>query len=70
MNEKRSVADMAKYREVPCKYYIALGQCTKGRAAVHKTYCQHCDKYEPRAKIRSVNKKKKYNQMIKMKERD
>ena len=20
---------MAKYREIPCKYYIALGQCTK-----------------------------------------
>ena len=19
---------MAKYREIPCKYYIALGQCT------------------------------------------
>ena len=21
---------MAKYREIPCKYYIALGQCKKG----------------------------------------
>ena len=62
---------MAKYREVPCKYYIATRAVyQQGRAAVHKTYCQHCDKYEPRAKIRSVNKKKKYNQMIKMKERD
>lgn len=40
---------MARYREIPCKYYIALGQCQKGRAAQHKTYCQHCDKYVPRA---------------------
>lgn len=40
---------MARYREIPCKYYIALGQCQKGRAAQHKTYCQHCDKYVPHA---------------------
>ena len=24
---------MAKYREIPCKYYIAMGQCQKGREA-------------------------------------
>lgn len=53
---------MAKFREVPCKYYIALGQCQKGRVAEHKGYCQHCGKYEPRAKIRSINKKKQYNE--------
>ena len=60
--------DMAKYREIPCKYYIALGQCTKGREAVHKTYCQHCNKYEPRAKVRSINKKKKYNNAQRLKD--
>lgn len=49
---------MAKYREIPCKYYIALGQCGKGREACHKNYCQHCDKYVPRAKVRCLNKKK------------
>ena len=53
---------MAKYREIPCKYYIALGQCKKDREACHKTYCQHCNKYERRAKVRSVNKKKLYNE--------
>ncbi len=49
---------MAKYREMPCKYYIALGQCRKGRKAVHRTYCQHCDRYEPRAKGKGLNRKK------------
>lgn len=53
---------MAKYREVPCKYYVALGQCQKGREAEHKGYCQRCGKYEPRAKVRSLNKKKQYNE--------
>lgn len=53
---------MAKYRETPCKHYIALGQCAKGRGACHRTYCQHCGKYEPRAKVRHINKKKLYNQ--------
>lgn len=55
---------MAKYRETPCKYYLALGQCTKGHDACHRTYCQHCGKYEPRAKMRHINKKKQYNQKI------
>ena len=48
---------MARYREIPCKYYIALGQCQKGRAAQHKTYCQHCDKYVPRARVRCMNRR-------------
>ena len=43
-----------KYRETPCKYYICLGECKKGRAAEHKGYCQHCDKYYPRAKVRHI----------------
>lgn len=53
---------MSKFRETPCKYYVAYGQCTKGRAASHNTYCQHCNKYCPRAKVRHINKKKQYNQ--------
>lgn len=53
---------MAKYREIPCKYYIALGQCKKGRDAQHMTYCQHCDKYCPRAKVKCINKKKQCNE--------
>ena len=49
---------MAIYRETPCKFYIALGECSKGRDACHKGYCQHCGKYVPRAKVRRVNRKK------------
>ncbi len=48
---------MAKFRETPCLYYIAKGECKKGRKALHNTYCQHCDKYVPRAKERHLNKK-------------
>ena len=49
---------MAKYRENPCKYYIAFGECEKGRSACHKNYCQRCDKYEPRAKAKHKNRKR------------
>ena len=49
---------MAKDRETPCIYYIAKGECKKGRKALHKTYCQHCDKYVPRIRERHKNKKK------------
>ena len=49
---------MAKNREAPCIYYIAKGECKKGRKALHKTYCQHCDKYVPRIRERHINKKK------------
>ena len=49
---------MATYRETPCKFYIALGECSKGREAKHTGYCQRCNKYEPRAKARKVNRKK------------
>lgn len=49
---------MARYREIPCKYYIAMGQCQKGRQACHRTCCQHCGKYEPRARVKCVNRKK------------
>ena len=49
---------MAKFRETPCKFYICLGQCQKGRDAEYKGYCQKCSKYEPRAKVKNRNKKK------------
>lgn len=58
---------MAKLRETPCKYYIALGECKKGRDACHAKYCQHCNKYVPRAKVRHINKKKQYNEKMKSK---
>lgn len=53
---------MSKFREIPCRYYLAMGECKKGREACHKGYCQYCGKYEPRARIRIVNKKKQYNE--------
>jgi len=56
--------NMAKYREIPCIYYTARGICTKGRAAIHKRYCQHCDKYRPRVKTCSINKKRLYIEKI------
>ena len=49
---------MSKDREVPCIYYESHGTCKKGRDASHKGYCQKCDKYYPRAKIKQVNKKR------------
>ena len=56
---------MAKLRETPCLYYIAKGECSKGREAEHSGYCQHCNKYKPRAKIRHLNKKKQYLEKLK-----
>lgn len=49
---------MAKDRETPCLYYICMGECKKGRYANHWHYCQKCDKYKPRARVRHLNKKK------------
>lgn len=56
---------MAKYREAVCMYYIALGQCKKGREAGHEHYCQKCDKYEPRAKTLNPNRDKRKERMKK-----
>ena len=53
---------MSKYRETPCKYYQSYGTCSKGRTAQHKGYCQHCDKYCPRARVLHLNKTKQYNE--------
>lgn len=49
---------MAKTKETPCLYYICVGQCEKGRDAEHNGYCQKCNKYKPRARVRHINKKK------------
>lgn len=59
---------MAKYRETPCKYYESKGVCKKGREAEYNGYCQHCDKYYPRAKVRHLNQKKSYLNKLKRKE--
>ena len=56
--KRKEVLRVSKEREVPCKYYVAFGECQNGRQACHKGYCQHCGKYEPRAKVRSMNRKK------------
>ena len=52
---------MAIYKEAVCIHYIALGQCKKGREACHERYCQKCDKYYPRAKVKQTNRKKNEN---------
>lgn len=61
--------DMAKYREAVCMYYIALGECKKGRDACHEHYCQKCNKYYPRAKMKLINKKKQKIEKIRKNER-
>lgn len=50
---------MATDRQTPCLYYVCAGLCKKGRKADHAHYCQHCDKYKPRARVRYRNRKKK-----------
>ena len=59
---------MAKFRETPCKYYESFRNCKKGREACQSGYCQHCDKYYPRAKVRHLNKKKQYLSSLRKKE--
>lgn len=49
---------MAKDRLTPCVSYICQGECMKDRDADHNGYCQRCDKYQPRAKIKHKNLKK------------
>lgn len=50
---------MAKDRLTPCKYYVCAGECAKGREAEFSGYCQRCDKYIPRARVKHFNMKKK-----------
>lgn len=59
---------MAHYRETVCMYYIAAGQCKKGREASHEHYCQRCGKYMPRARVRHMNEKKRKLEKIREKE--
>lgn len=60
---------MAKDRTQPCKHYECAGHpCKKGREAKHNGYCQVCDKYEARARIKHVNQKKQKLQKIREKE--
>jgi hypothetical protein len=59
---------MARTRETVCKYYKSAGECSKGREASHNGYCQKCDKYEPRARVRHINMKKKKLNDIRSKE--
>lgn len=54
---------MAKDRLTPCKFYICHGECEKRREADMFGYCQTCDKYIPRARIKHENKKKKEKKM-------
>ena len=49
---------MAKFREIPCLYYVCKGECKKGRDAEQYGYCQKCGKYQPRARIHLPNRKK------------
>lgn len=59
---------MARDRETVCIYYVAAGQCKKGREASHEHYCQKCDKYYPRARMRHINRKKETLRKIQKKE--
>lgn len=61
---------MAHDRLTPCLHYVCKGECTKGRNAEHERYCQRCDKYQPRAKIKHENKKKNTLRKISRREAD
>ena len=61
---------MAKDRLNVCEYYECVGKCKKGREANHKGYCQICDKYKPRARIKHPNIKKQKLNKIREKEWD
>ena len=60
---------MATDRQTPCLYYVCAGLCTKGRKADHAHYCQHCNKYKPRARVRYKNQKKEKLEKIRKNER-
>lgn len=59
---------MAKYRETVCKSYVCFGLCEKGREASQSGYCQHCNKYEPRARERHINQKKQKLERLRRKQ--
>lgn len=37
---------------------LCIGQCKKGMKADHAHYCQHCNKYKPRARVRYRKREK------------
>ena len=59
---------MAKDRLTPCLYYVCKGECKKDRDADHGGYCQKCDKYKPRARVRHLNQKKQKLEKIRKSE--
>lgn len=59
---------MAKDRLTPCLYYICKGECKKDRDADYGGYCQKCDKYKPRARVRHLNQKKQKLEKIRKRE--
>lgn len=60
---------MAKDRQTPCVSYLSeKNPCKKDRIAEHSGYCQKCDKYEPRSKVRHLNLKKEKIRKIREKE--
>lgn len=62
---------MAKDRIEVCESYICAGHpCKKGRDAEHSGYCQKCNKYKPRARVRHINRKKQELDKIRRKEMD
>ena len=62
---------MAKDRETPCKSYVSENNpCKKNRTAEHNGYCQKCGKYEPRAKVKHINRKKQELQKIREREQE
>ena len=61
---------MSKERQTPCEFYVCEGDCIKGREGTHNKYCQRCDKYKARAKVKHLNLKKQKLEKIKKKEFD
>ena len=60
---------MSKDRLTTCTFYeYENGECKKGRTGEHNGYCQKCDKYEPRAKVKHLNQKKEKLNKIKQNE--
>ncbi len=60
---------MATDRQTPCLYYVCAGLCKKGRKADHAHYCQHCNKYKPRVRVRYRNQKKEKLEKMRKEER-
>ena len=61
---------MARLRQTPCIHYKSKGVCDLGRDAEHNGYCQKCAQYNPRAKVRYVNIKKKKLDKLRKKDFD